>query len=285
MAADIPRSARRTGRTARRLASHPWLLAAERAGYVARGVLYGLMGLLALGVALGIGGRPLDQRGGLVFLADNGLGRAVLVAFIVSLAGYALWGLVRAVFDPLRRGSDPTGLAQRLGYLWSGFSYAVLVVFALQLFLGGSRADAGADPVQDAVAGILRQPAGGWLTVGAALVAAGCGLAQFVEAYRAGFRRDLQRWEMTPEERRAADLLGRFGLFARGITFLVVGWFLVQAGLHHDPARAHGYGGAFVFLLDQPFGRWLLAFTAAGFVALGLHSFACARWVRLLGAR
>jgi hypothetical protein len=285
MAADIPRSARRTGRTARRLASHPWLLAAERAGYVARGVLYGLMGLLALGVALGIGGRPLDQRGGLVFLADNGLGRAVLVAFIVSLAGYALWGLVRAVFDPLRRGSDPTGLAQRLGYLWSGFSYAVLVVFALQLFLGGSRADAGADPVQGAVAGILRQPAGGWLTVGAALVAAGCGLAQFVEAYRAGFRRDLQRWEMTPEERRAADLLGRFGLFARGITFLVVGWFLVQAGLHHDPARAHGYGGAFVFLLDQPLGRWLLGFTAAGFVALGLHSFACARWVRLLGAR
>jgi hypothetical protein len=117
----------------------------------------------------------------------------------------------------------------------------------------------------------------------AELLAAGGGLAQFFEAYRAGFRRDLRRSEMSPEERRAADFLGRFGLVGRGVTFVVVGWFLVQAGLHHDPAQAHGYGGAFVFLLDQPMGRWLLGVTAAGFVALGLHSLACARWIRLLG--
>jgi len=51
-----------------------------------------------------------------------------------------------------------------------------------------------------------------------------------------------------------------------------------------DPSRVHGYGGAFVFLLVQPFGRVLLAAVALGFIALGLHSFACARWIRLLGS-
>ncbi len=267
------------------MVASPWLVTLERAGYVARGVLYALMGLLALGIAVGIGGRPVDQRGGLVFLADNAFGKGVLIVFVVALGAYAVWGFVRAIFDPLHRGSDPSGLAQRLGYLWSGLSYAALVLFALQLILGGSNVDVDADTVQGFVAGLLRNPAGGWLTIGAGLLAIGSGLAQFYEAGRAGFWKDMERSQMTEQERRAVDLLGRFGLFARGVTFVVVGWFLIQAGVHHDPAKAHGYSGAFVFLLHQPFGRWLLGITAAGFVALGLHSFVAARWIRLLGAR
>jgi len=77
--------------------------------------------------------------------------------------------------------------------------------------------------------------------------------------------------------------LGRFGMFARGVTFLVIGWFLIQAGLHNDAGQAHGFGGAFLFLLAQPYGHVLVGVIALGFVALGLHSFACARWIRLMG--
>jgi hypothetical protein len=89
---------------------------------------------------------------------------------------------------------------------------------------------------------------------------------------------------MSQSERELAIGLGRFGMAARGVTFLVIGWFLIQAGIHHDPHEAHGFGGAFLFLLAQPYGRWLLGIVALGFIALGLHSFACARWVRLLGS-
>jgi sugar phosphate permease len=88
---------------------------------------------------------------------------------------------------------------------------------------------------------------------------------------------------MTQSERKYAIGLGRFGMFARGVTFLVIGWVLVQAGVHNDAGQAQGFGGAFLFLLGQPFGRLLLGVVALGFVALGLHSFACARWVRLMG--
>jgi hypothetical protein len=73
-------------------------------------------------------------------------------------------------------------------------------------------------------------------------------------------------------------------MFARGVTFLVVGWFIVQAGLHHDPGQVQGFGGAFLFILSKPFGHLLLGIVALGFVALGLHSFACARWMRLMGS-
>ncbi|TMC07046.1 MAG: DUF1206 domain-containing protein [Chloroflexi bacterium] len=141
------------------------------------------------------------------------------------------------------------------------------------------------DSVQAAVAGLLRRPAGGWLTVAAGAVAVAGGIAQLVEAFRAGFRRDMKRYQMSETERDATDLVGRLGYAGRGVTFAVVGWFLVQAGLHHDAGQAHGYGGAFIFLLAQPIGRQLLGATAICFMALGLHSFAYARWARTLANR
>ena len=116
------------------------------------------------------------------------------------------------------------------------------------------------------------------------VVAIVVGLGQFLEAYRATFQEDLKGAAMTASQRMWAVRLGRFGMFARGVTFLVIGWFLVQAGLHHDAGQVQGFGGAFIFLLGQPFGRVLLGVIALGFVALGLHSFACARWIRLMGS-
>ena len=108
-------------------------------------------------------------------------------------------------------------------------------------------------------------------------------MGQFLEAYQANFAKDLKGAEMSQSERTWAIRFGRFGMFARGVVFVVIGWFVVQAGIHHDANQAQGFGGAFVFLLNQPFGRLLLGLIALGFVALGLHSLACARWIRLMG--
>ena len=267
----------------KRAAANPALELLERLGYVARGALYAVMGLLALGVALGVvGGQTTDLSGSLVFLVANPFGKLVLIAFAVGLTAYSLWGFVRAVYDPLHRGSDASGYAARLGFVTSAVSYAAIVIFALQV-LGGSGAASG-DSTQKTVASVLSHPAGGWLTILIGLVAAGIGVGQWVEAYRATFKADLKGAEMSASERDLAIGLGRFGMAARGVSFLIIGWFVIQAGIHHDPAQAQGFGGAFQFLLHQPFGRLVLGVVALGFVALGLHSFACARWIRLLGS-
>lgn len=267
----------------KRAAANPALELLERLGYVARGALYGVMGVLALGVALRIGGgQTTDLSGSLVFLIGNPFGKLVLVAFAVGLAAYSLWGFVRAVYDPLHRGSDASGYAARVGFVTSAVSYAAIVIFALQL-LGGSGGAAG-DSTQKTIASVLTHPAGGWLTILIGLIALGIGVGQFMEAYRATFAKDLKGAEMSASERDVAVGLGRFGMFARGVSFLVIGWVVVQAGIHHDAGQAKGFGGAFLFLLNQPYGRWLMGIIALGFVSLGLHSFACARWVRLLGS-
>jgi fumarate reductase subunit D len=273
-----------TGRNAvKRAAANPLLALLERLGYVVRGALYAVMGLLALGLTLGIGGgESTDLSGSLVFLIRNPFGKLVLIAAVIGLGAYSLWGFTRAIFDPLHRGRGAGGYMARLGFVSSAVSYAAIVFFALQILLGSG--GAAGDGTQKSIAEILTHPGGGPLTVIIGVVAILVGLGQFLEAYRATFQEDLKGAEMTASERNAAIGLGRFGMFARGVIFLVIGWFLVQAGVHHDPSQVQGFGSAFLFLLGQPFGRFLLGVVALGFVALGLHSFACARWIRLMGS-
>ncbi len=263
-------------------AGNPLLQLLERLGYVVRGALYAVMGLLALGIAVSVGpGQTTDLSGSLVFLTGNPFGKLVLIVAAIGLAAYSLWGFIRAIYDPLHRGSGASGYAARLGFVSSALSYAAIVILALQL-LAGSGAPSG-DSTQKTIASVLTHPAGGALTILIGLIAIGVGFGQFLEAYRATFAQDLKGAEMSQSERTWAIRFGRFGMIARGVTFLVIGWFVVQAGIHHDPAQAQGFGGAFQFLLGQPFGRVLLGVIALGFVALGLHSFACARWIRLMG--
>ena len=273
----------RAGGEVRQAAANPTLELRERLGYVVRGALYAVMGFLALKIALATpGGKATDLSGSLVWLIGNPLGNFVLIVAIVGLVAYALWGFVRAIYDPLHRGRDAKGLLARLGFITSAVSYLAIALFALHI-LGGQGA-ASHDTTQKTVSTLLTNPLGGGITVALGVFTMGIGIGQFIEAYRATFAQDLKAAEMTQSERNVAIALGRFGMAARGVTFLVIGWFLIQAGLNHAPSKATGFGGAFLFLLAQPYGRWLLGIVALGFIALGIHSFACARWVRLLGS-
>jgi hypothetical protein len=275
-------SQNRTGEV-KHVAANPQLELLERLGYVVRGALYAVMGFLALRIALSQpGGKATDLSGSLVWLIGNPFGKVVLVVTIIGLIAYSIWGFVRAIYDPLHRGRDAKGVAARIGFITSAVSYLAIVFFALQIL--GGQGGASHDSTQKTVSTLLTNPAGGAITLLLGIGSLGIGIGQFIEAYRATFKNDLKAAEMSTSERDIAIGLGRFGMAARGVTFLVIGWFLIQAGIHHNASDAHGFGGAFLFLLAQPYGRWLVGIIALGFVALGLHSFACARWVRLMGS-
>lgn len=276
---EIRGAARRANRRVKEAAGHPWLERAARFGYVVRGLLYGAMGVLAVDLALGGAATTTDQRGAVYLLATHPVTRLFLVAVIVALAAYSAWGFIRAVYDPLKRGDDAAGLVARLGFAWSGLNYAALLVFAFGVLIGNVKSRS--DPVQPLVSWGLNLPAGGVIVVVAGAIAIVAGLGQFADAYRAGFRKDLKRTTMTWQQRLVVDLLGRFGMVARGVIFTVVGLFILRAGLHRDAARAHGFGPAFQAIGQAPMGRALLGAVALGFVALGLHSFANARWIRM----
>jgi hypothetical protein len=273
------RQARRTARKIEKQAANPWFERGTRLGYVIRGCLYAIVGVLALGQVFGVGGQATDMRGGVEAVTNNPLRYPILAVALLGLAAYAAWGFVRAIYDPLHRGDDPVGLAARLGFVWSGISYASLAVFLVQLGAGHA---AHGEMIRSFVSAALQHPAGRWLAVAAGAAGVGFGLGQFVDAAKATFRKDLKRGAMTRWQRLAAEYLGRFGMLARGVIFSMLGWFIVLAALSQDPGEARGWGAVFQVLAAQPFGRVLLTVVCLGFVALGLHSFACARWIRTL---
>ncbi len=277
---ETSRSVRLVNRKVEGAASNPWFTRLARLGYVVRGVLYGTMGVLAMGLAVGGSGGTTDQTGALDLLGGEIFGRLVLIIVIVALAAYSLWGFIRAIYDPLGRGSGPTGVAARVGFVWSGLNYGALMVLAVGLLVGTAKPKS-SDSVQRIVETVLAHPGGGVLIIVAGSIGVLAGLGQFVYAYRAGFKKDLKRNTMSWLQRMAADSLGRYGMVARGVIFTLTGCFILDAGLHHNASDAHGFGVAFQTVARAPLGRLLLGVVALGFVALGLHSVANARWIRM----
>src|SRR5690242_12777971 len=93
-----------------------------RLGYVVRGLIYMVMGVVALQVALG-GSRTLaDPQGAIVALGHMPDGSVALYGVLAGLIGYALWGFVRAILDPLQKGTDLKGIVERIGFGLSGVS-------------------------------------------------------------------------------------------------------------------------------------------------------------------
>ncbi|MBW4693875.1 MAG: DUF1206 domain-containing protein [Lyngbya sp. HA4199-MV5] len=264
---------------AKRAAANPWIERLARLGFAAKGLVYALVGLLAAQAAFGTGGKKTDTQGVLQTIVTQPFGQVLLSLVAIGLFGYALWRLVEAVADPEHKGTDPKGLLQRCSYAGNGLIYASLALTAVQIVLGAS--DRSGNASQDWTARLLAQPFGQWLVgiVGALVI--GLGFYQFYEAYRAKFRQTLKLHEMSEAEQTWTLRLGRLGLTARGVVFVVIGFFLLQAARQSNPKQVKGLSGALESLAQQPYGSWVLGLVAIGLIAYGLYYIVQARYRRI----
>jgi hypothetical protein len=276
---QIKSAGKKVGHDAQRAARKPWVILLARFGYVVRGLLYIIIGVLALKVATGSGGKTTDPTGALDFISKQPYGKPLMFVIIAGLAGYALWGFVRALLDPLGRGTDTKGLTARAGYFVSGLSYALLILPALRL-IQNQPAGSGAGGQQSIVAKLLDQPAGVWLVAGFGIFWIVSALAQWQQAYTANFMDDLKTGKMTADEEKLAERVGRIGHAARGVVYALIGWFTLQAAATLDAFKAQGVGGALTELSRQPYGPILLGLVAFGLVLFGIYSVMCARWYK-----
>ena len=260
----------------------PWVEQLARFGYAARGVVYAVIGLLAVQAAFGNrGSQDLAQQatpqGALQRIAEQS--RLLLVLVAIGLAGYALWRFVQGGLDTENKGRDAKGLASRAGMVGSGVVYVGLALAAARIVAGSG---AGASGTQRVTADLMSKPFGRWLVVLAGIAVIVSGLSQLKSGWTEKFKEHLKLQEMDATEQRLAVNTGKAGLIARGIVFLLTGWFLVQAGLRYDPSQARGLGGALEALASQPSGPWLLALVALGLVAFGAYSILQARYRRIV---
>lgn len=258
-----------------------WIERLARLGYAAKGIVYGIVGLLAVQAALGTGGKTTDMQGALGTIVTQPFGKFLLSLVAIGLLGYAVWRFVEALRDPDNKGTDAKGLAARAGSAVSGLIYAGLALSAVRIVLGSGGAG-GNNSTADWTARLMAQPFGQWLvgTVGAIIL--GVGFYQFYKAYSAKFRNELKLNQMSEIEKTWAMRVGRFGLAARGVVLGITGIFLIQAARQSDPNQAQGLGGALEALAQQPYGPWLLGIVALGLIAYGTYMGVQARFRRIV---
>jgi hypothetical protein len=256
-----------------------WIERIARFGFAARGLVYILVGVLAAGAAAGLGGRTTDTHGAMGAVGAQPFGTAFLLVLGLGLASYALWRFIQALFDLEDKGDGLKGLAVRASYAGSGLVHAGLAFTAASLAIGLRRHQS--DPVRTWAGRLLAAPYGQWVVGAAGLAVIGVAGYQFYKAYSAKFEDKLRTAKMSARAQRWARRIGRAGLTARGITFAVIGWFLVRAALEVDPGEARGLAGALRTLARQDHGPWLLGVVALGLAAYGLLSLVDARYRRV----
>ena len=259
----------------------PILEKLARVGFVARGTLYVIIGVLAVQAALGSGGDTTDGRGALQEILRAPFGTVLLVAAAIAFFGYAAWRLVEAVLNYGH--GDKHGLKaviRRIGYGVSAVLHALLGATAIQL-VNGTPPPSGEQSSKHWTARIMAQPFGLWIVGIVGAIVIGVGIWNIRRAIKGSFKRDLAVAEMSDAERSWTNVVGRVGLAAQGIVLDVVGLFLIVAAIEENPRRAHGLGGALSELATSPFGPILLGVVAVGLMAFGVYCFVEARYRRI----
>ena len=237
-----------------------------RLGFAARGLLYIVIAFLLIKA-----GRAESPAGALDYLSQGG-GKALLIAMIAGFVAYGLWRLSDALFNVERHEAGKKGLRERLGAGASGVVHLLLAWQALRLLRGAPSGGGGSEAgARDA----LSLPGGEVMLMIGGAVLVGVGAFQIVKAFKCSYLRHL---EPGAASQPWAKWLGRAGYSARGLVFMISGYFLVRAGLRSEASQAGGIEDALAWLSEP----WNLI-VAAGLLGFGLYSLVEARFRVLHG--
>ncbi len=249
-----------------------WVDGLARAGLVARGVVYVIVGLIALQLAFGEHDRSADARGAIATLSDQPFGTVLLVLVAAGLACYTAACALGALRGYGGKKAGESDTKDRLSDAGRAVVNGGLTVAAVSVLAGSGSGGGGDSKEKQLTARVLEWPFGKALVVIVGLVIIGFGAVQVRKALKRSFTKGLDFGRLPPGLGRRAEGLGVPGYLARGAVDAVVGVFLVQAALHYDPDEAVGIDGALARLARSGPGPVILVLLAAGLVAFGLWS-------------
>jgi hypothetical protein len=272
-----------SGRETRQRASTGtgWYAVVARAGLVAKGVSFGIVGILAAELALGGSGNATDRGGALEAVSEHWYGKVLLILLAFGFAAYAIWQFV-AAFADRRETDDATGEAKtwgrRAGYVGGGLIYAGLTFVTITILTGSGAQQSQNETARETTATAFDLPGGRWLIGIAGMSIVGAALWN---AYSGLSKRFEQKWKvaaMNAAERKWGGRAGRAGHLARAVVFGLIGIFLVKAAIDFEARESIGLDGALQKLAQQTYGPWLLGLTAAGLIAYALFCLVEARY-------
>ncbi|HEY8316551.1 MAG TPA: DUF1206 domain-containing protein [Gaiellaceae bacterium] len=255
-----------------------WEEALGRVGLTAKGVSYGLVGVLAIGVAVGVGGAATSRQGALHDLAGTGFGMFLLVLLVIGFAAYAAWRVLQAF--TVRERNTKKAWGKRIGYLGRAAVYGSLAFSAGKIAAGSGGGQSQNQKAHKTTAVVFSWPGGTWLVGIAGAVLIGVGLWNL---YRGLTRKFEDKWTggMSAFAKKWGGRAGVAGHIARFVVFALIGVFAIKAASDYNPRDAIGLDGALQKLAHQSYGSYLLGLTAAGLIAYAIYCFFDARYCDL----
>jgi hypothetical protein len=241
-----------------------WLV---RSGFAARGIVYGLLGYIALST----GGEAKDGASAVYdYLQDVPLGNVILWLMVFGLLAYAAFRFLSAIADVQHKGSDTKGMARRTGDFASGIAHLLLTYAAYQFATGTKQSSQGESGSQEMAGSVLSMDLG-TLVIGA--IGLGFligGLMQLKTAWNASFMKRIS--SSAPP---GVKTVGQIGIAARAVVFLVIGWSMVKGAWFTSEEQVKGLGEAILSLRDTGL---LYTLVALGLILFGLFNFVMARY-------
>lgn len=233
-----------------------------RTGYAARGIVYLMIGFLALGAALGLGGEKTDSKGALLALLQQPLGEGIVVVMICGLLGYSVWRVLQSALDTDDHGYSFKGVVIRGGLFISAVSHFSLAFWATRLLIWGGSDDSAKSGLLEGTTGQIV-----FALVGAGFIAAGG--AQAFKGIAGKFK---ARLEIPEQHEGWISFFCQYGLIARGIVWGIIGWFFIKASLSAQQGKVQGIQQALTALEQTQYGFYLFAIAAAGLLSFGIYS-------------
>ncbi len=262
--------------TRRLVAEHPGVVRFGKAGWLAKGVVYCIAGVLALvivgkargwSVTKSTPNQEASPTGALKTVAHTSFGPLLLWLLAIGLVIYAAWRFVCAA---LPADSDAKVWVTRLGYVISGAIYLSLAWTAVRLARSSATQTDGNSKVSDATAATMEHTAGRLLIGLVGLIVIGVGVYRVVKGVKDDVADELDLGGMSSTKVRTVRTLGRVGECGRGIGIGLVGLFLLIAAVAHKPNDATGLDGALRRLAIHGWGTAVVAVVGLGFLAYGV---------------
>lgn len=246
----------------------PWVKHVARAGWLAKGAVYTLMGLTAFAIGRG---KPSDDQaspeGAVAQVVSNPAGRLLLGLLAVGLILYSAWRFLSAA---LVRGNDVKDWLDRVGYIFSALFYSVLAFTAIRAVVTDVQPE-DSNTIEELSRSMLGSPVGRWVLFLGGAVAFVVGVYFIVEkGFRKSFLDELSFEGASKQERSAVTAAGIIGWVGRGFVTAAVGFFVSKAAWEVDTEDARGFDRALREVAAKDNGRFVVLAAGVALIAYGV---------------
>lgn len=245
-----------------------------RTGFSIKGVIYILLGVLAVVAAASPAGKTTGRLGVLIWLDHQPLGSILLILIGLGLVGYVVLRFVQAFKDTNHKGSGWKGLSRRAGYFISGFSY-LLFFFACIYFVFPNARKMGKEEA-GYIASLLELPAGNIVVAIIGAFSFGYGVFEIVRGFKTSFKHHLNFKNINKRHKKVLSAIGVIGYVARGIILSLIGYLIIKAAFNAYVDNLSITSQAFS-ILSSLLGKLYMGIIALGLVFYGLFNFVKAK--------